>query len=147
MHDITVIENQITEMKKREAFIKTPEGKLQAEAEILKIFGALNGYGYKLPDGDERSLAKLWVGALEDYIVLYGFGVIKKAVMTFVQNDTKGFCPKVGDIIAEAKKSGKNPRAEMAKLKAQQEEEALIKKWKEEKEKERNERNWKNDDI
>lgn len=135
MNELQVIENKIIEMKRREENLKTKEGRISAEAEMLMIFAALNGYGYKLPDTDEKTMAKLWVSALEESIIVYGTGGIKKAVFNFVKNDTRKIkqCPTVGDIIAEAKKLGLNPKVELARIKSEKEIEEIIRKEKEEK--------------
>lgn len=134
MYEIAVIENKVAEMNKREAMAKTQEGMLQMENDMIVIFGAINAYGYKLPSADERLMAKLWASSLKDYIVMYGTGVIKQAVMNFAENDTREYkqCPTVADIIAEAKKIGVNPKVALAKAKAEQELQELEKKHREE---------------
>lgn len=135
MQEIAIYENKVAEMEKREEMAKTQEGMLQIENDMIVIFGVLNAYGYKLPDADNRLMAKLWASSLKDYIVLYGTGVIKKAVMNFAENDRRDYrnCPTVSDIIEEAKKIGVNPRAELAKAKAEKELEEIDRKHREEK--------------
>lgn len=135
MQEIAIYENKVAEMVKREEMAKTQEGMLQIENDMIVIFGVLNAYGYKLPDADNRLMAKLWASSLKDYIVLYGTGVIKKAVMNFAENDRRDYrnCPTVSDIIEEAKKIGVNPKVELAKAKAEKELEEIDRKHREEK--------------
>lgn len=127
MNEIQIINNRIAEMEKRQATISTPQGMASVEKEIITIFGVLVAYGYKMPDADEMLMAKVWGASLKEYFILYGSGTVKRAVMNFAENDTRDYkaFPTVAEIIAEAKKIGVNPKAELAKLKAKQEEEAI----------------------
>lgn len=137
MNEIQIINNRIAEMEKRQATISTPQGMARVEKEIITIFGVLVAYGYKMPDADEMLMAKVWGASLKEYFILYGSGTVKRAVMNFAENDTRDYkaFPTVAEIIAEAKKIGVNPKAELAKLKAREEEERIEREHKEEYEK------------
>lgn len=123
MNELMELKNEIAEISKREAYLKTQDGKLRMEAEMLNIFGALNAYGYKLPDADERYMATIWLSSLSEYIALYGIAQIKRAVMTFAENDQREYksCPTVGDIRKEIDKTCTNPKVLYARKKSEEE--------------------------
>lgn len=113
---------KVREKQRRMSFIQTEQGKLNAVKLMLELFEYLRMSGYKLPDADSRKMAEVWADQLSQYLVEYGPDVLKDATRNFVLNDNREYrqTPNASQIIAEAKKIGYNPDAELAKRRHEQ---------------------------
>ena len=135
MNDLMLVEKEVAEVERRAAELATREGRLDVTQRMLEVFGVLETFGYRPPEGNGVHIASSWVAVLEEYIAVYGMDVIKKAVIEFVKTDSRSFkgWPVPSDLIQAIKKvGGKDPRLVKAKLVQQQREEKIIEQWKKE---------------
>lgn len=116
-NEIILAKRAIEAQAERERAMLTTRGRDEYKREILIIIGALEGLGYKLPDVDVDLMAKLWGYELKEYVIAFGMGAVKQAVMSFAANDTREYhqYPSVGQIIAEIKEHNQDPRAIIAR--------------------------------
>lgn len=122
MNDIVLSEEKLNQMvvdvNKRTSQLSTESGRQKAMNEMLKIFGMLRDAGYYLPKGcDMNQMSRTWTAVIGDYIAIYGFKVLRRAVTEFIRMDgreVKTF-PTVSDIMEVMKSIGVNPKAELAK--------------------------------
>ena len=127
MNDIVTKETSLSEQKlnemiadveRRKKQLATQSGISAAQDEMLKLFAQLSVCGYHAPkDMDKRFMAKVWSAQLQQYIAIYGFRVLRRAVAEFINSDSREvkMFPTVSDIIGVMKSIGVNPKAELAK--------------------------------
>lgn len=118
MNEIAKVESLKAELAKRETAMETSEGKKEAAQFMLAVFDYLNCSGYKMPDVDFKKMAYTYAGQLKEYIVTYGYDIVKQAVKEFVCHDTSPYhtMPTAGQLIKEIEAIGGNPRAEIARI-------------------------------
>lgn len=122
MNQIATLNNAVKEQDRRKAVLQTAQGRAELEQILLRCFYYLQRCGYKMPSTDPQALrqtAKIWGEVLKDAYVVFGRETIEKAVRGFVKDDNREYnpFPKPGQILDRIKRSGKNPKAELERLK------------------------------
>lgn len=142
MNDLAILSEQdLLERAKaadfRADYLKTEEGQKEAMMAMLNEFAYLRAYGYRF-EGDAKRKAVIWAEALSECISVYGYEKVSEAVRSFANSDLRDFraFPMPSDIIAECKKLGRNPKAELARREQERIERELELKWRKECERE-----------
>lgn len=135
MNELAVLTNDelaaaINAIEERKAFLATDAGKVRACTNFMDIFKYLEQFGYKF-DGDPKLKSQIWTDALREEIAIYGFEGIRDAVKNFALNDTREYrpFPMPSDIIAECRKSGRNPKVELGRREQKRREAELEAQW------------------
>lgn len=124
MNELTIEVNNIA---RREASLKTAEGQKRATGMMLNVLRVIEAAGYE-PKSDLAEMAVVWVNAMKEQIAVYRFEIIEKAVLEYIQTDTREYkqFPSVGQIIDICNRIGKNPKAELAKREQEERERQMI---------------------
>lgn len=128
MHEVEMVD-------RRADYLKTEIGQTKAQKYVMEMLAYLSYSGYRPPESNRNFMAAAWVDALREEIAIYGFDVLREAFREFVKNDTREYrqWPNPGLIIAEMKRTGHNPKAELARRQKEKREAELEKKWQAEK--------------